>query len=63
MKAYQSNGFEYFFDKNIRQWILYPIDDNGNRIEHDIFDEPIESKYFNNKTEITNFLSLCIKSN
>ncbi len=57
MKAYTKNGFEYFFDRNQRQWVLYPVDDLGNRIEWDENDNPIEAKYFNNKTELNNHLN------
>lgn len=52
MKAYQHNGFEFFYDKHQRQWVLYPIDEKGNRIEHDTNDKPIEAEYFNNKKEV-----------
>lgn len=57
MKTYTTNGFEYFFDKNQKQWVLYPIDDLGNRIEWDKNDDPIEAQYFNNKTELNIFLN------
>ena len=57
MKTYIKNGFEYFYDKSQKQWVLYPIDNLGNRIEWDENDNPIESKYFNNKTEVNIFLN------
>jgi hypothetical protein len=57
MKTYIKNGFEYFYDKNQKHWVLYPIDKFGNRIEWDIIGNPIESKYFNNKTELYVFLN------
>lgn len=55
MKTYQNKGFEYFYDKYQKQWVLYPIDDLGNRIEWDKDSNPIESQYFNNKTELNNW--------
>lgn len=57
MKTYIKNGFEYFYDKSQKQWVLYPIDNLGNRIEWDENDNPIESQYFNNKTELNTFLN------
>jgi hypothetical protein len=58
MKAYAKNGFEYFYDKFQKLWVLYPIDADGNRIEWDSNDNPIEAQYFNNKTEVLNFINL-----
>lgn len=55
MKLYTKNGLAYFFDRSLRQWTLYPIDKDGNRIEWDSNDNPIEVKYFNNKTEVNNY--------
>jgi hypothetical protein len=57
MKAYIKNGFQYFYDKNQKQWVIYPIDNLGNRIEWDKNDNPIEAQYFNNKTELNVFLN------
>ena len=57
MKAYQFNGFEYFYDNIQRLWVLYPIDSEGLRIEWDANENPIEAQYFNNKKELTNFLN------
>ena len=57
MKAYIKNGFQYFYDRNQKQWVLYPIDNLGNRIEGDKNDNPIEAQYFNNKTELNIFLN------
>jgi hypothetical protein len=57
MKTYTKNGFEYFYDTNCRQWVLYPIDNAGNRIEWDANDNPIEAQYFNNKLELNNYLN------
>lgn len=54
MKAHQKNGFEYFYDRNQKLWVLYPIDLNGNRIEWDANDNPIEAEYFVNKNEVLN---------
>ena len=56
MKTYQQSGFEFFFDINIRLWILYPIDVKGNRIEHDSVGNPIEVEYFVNRTHLNNYL-------
>lgn len=57
MQTYQKNNHEYFYDKNQKHWVLYPIDDLGDRIEWDINDNPIESMYFNNKKELNNYLN------
>lgn len=57
MKTHNKNGFEYFYDKYQKQWVIYPIDKSGNRIEWDENDNPIEAQYFNNKTEIDNWLT------
>lgn len=61
MKSYIKNGFEYFYDKYSKHWVLYPIDSSGDRIEWDENDNPIESQYFNNKTEVDNFFKLNLK--
>lgn len=57
MKTYITNRFEYFYDNRQKQWILYPVDSLGNRIEWDKNENPIEAKYFNNKTELNTFLN------
>jgi len=57
MKTYTKNGFEYFYDRFEKHWVLYPIDELGNRIEWDANDNPIEAMYFNNKQEIKNFIN------
>ncbi len=57
MNTYINKGFEYFYDKNQKLWVMYPINDNGDRIEWDSNDNPIESEYFNNKKELINFLT------
>lgn len=49
MKTYQKNGFEYFWDTNIRMWTVYPIDNEGNRIEWDADGDPIEASYFRSR--------------
>jgi hypothetical protein len=56
MKTYCKNKYEYFYDKTQKQWVLYPIDFLGNRIEWDENDNPIESKYFNNIKELNKWL-------
>lgn len=56
MKDYIKNGFQYFYDKSQKHWVLYPVDNLGNRIEWDKNDNPIEVKYFNNKTELNKWL-------
>lgn len=43
MKTYTKNGFQFFYDRHQRQWVLYPIDNLGNRIEWDENDNPIEA--------------------
>lgn len=55
MKAYIKNGYEYFYDTNIRLWTLYPVDQQGDRIEWDKNDNPIEAQYFNNRKELNKF--------
>ena len=57
MKTYIKTGFEYFYDRNQKHWVLYPIDNLGNRIEWDKNDNPIEAQYFNNKIELNEFLN------
>ena len=57
MKSYIKNGFEFFYDKHQKQWILYPVDSLGNRIEWDESDNPIEAQYFNNKTELNKYIN------
>ena len=52
MISRQRNGFEYFYDTTQRLWVVYPIDKEGNRIEWDSNDNPIEAEYFNNKKEL-----------
>jgi len=56
MKAYAKNGYEYFYDVYQKLWVLYPVNESGDRIEWDDNDKPIEAEYFNNKTELNNFL-------
>jgi hypothetical protein len=56
MKTFQEKGFEFFWDKNQKLWVLYPIDKDMNRIEWDINDNPIECLYFNNRNELNVFL-------
>lgn len=51
-----NQSFEYFWDKNQRLWVAYPIDENKNRVEWDKNDNPIECQYFNNKKELKEFL-------
>ena len=57
MKEYIKNGFKFFYDKHQKLWVLYPIDNLGNRIEWDKNNKPIEADYFNNKTELNAFLN------
>ena len=56
MKTYIKNGFEFFYDNNQKQWVLYPVDNLGNRIEWDENDNPIEARYFNNRKELNKWL-------
>ena len=56
MKTYNKKGFQFFYDTNERQWVLYPIDNNLNRIEWDTNDNPIEAMYFNNQKELNKWL-------
>jgi hypothetical protein len=57
MKTYTKKGFEFFYDTCQKQWVVYPIDNLGNRIEWDVNDNPIEAEYFNNKQELNNWLN------
>jgi len=57
MKSYIKNGYEYFYDNIQKQWVLYPIDSFGIRIEWDSNDNPIECMYFNNKSEVNNYIN------
>jgi len=57
MKTYQKKGFEYFYDRIQKLWVIYPIDSDGNRIEWDTNDNPIEAQYANNKEELNTFLN------
>ena len=52
MKTYQDNGYQYFFDKSIKSWILYPVNENGNRIESNDDHDFLESEYFTNKNHM-----------
>jgi hypothetical protein len=56
MKTYTKKGFDFFYDTCQKQWVLYPIDKLGNRIEWDKNDNPIEAIYFNNRKELNNWL-------
>lgn len=55
MKTTIKNGFEFFYDRYQKLWVLYPVDSDGNRIEWDADDNPIEVQYFNNKIELKMF--------
>ena len=57
MKSYTKNGYEFFYDRYQKLWIVYPIDNIGNRIEWDVNDNPIEAKYFINRKELNNYLT------
>ena len=52
MKSYIKSGFEYFYDRFMKHWVCYPIDNDGKRIEWDVNDNPIESVTFYTKNEI-----------
>lgn len=57
MRVYTLKNFSFFWDRLQRQWVLYPIDSEGLRIEWDDNDEPIEAEYFNNKKDLLKWLS------
>jgi hypothetical protein len=57
MKTYIKHQFEYFYDKYQRQWVMYPVDNQGERVEWDKNDNPIECTYFNNIKEINTFFT------
>lgn len=57
MQLYKKDGFAYFWDRNIRLWTCYPIDNEGNRIEWDENENPIECEYFPNKNRLDYFLN------
>lgn len=56
MKVHTKEVFEWFYDPHQRQWVVYPVDAHGERIEWDAADNPIECKYFNNRRELSNWL-------
>jgi hypothetical protein len=60
MKTYQKQGYEYFYDKHQRHWVVYPIDADGNRVEWDINDNPIEAMYFLNKGDLDCFFNFYV---
>jgi hypothetical protein len=55
VETYIKNGFEFFYDRSQKLWVLYPIDELGNRIEWDENSNPIEAQYFNNRKELDNY--------
>ena len=57
MKTYIKNGFEFFYDNTQKQWVLYPVDNLGRRIEWDENDNPIEARYFNNRTQLNDWIN------
>jgi hypothetical protein len=57
METSQKNGFEYFWDANIRLWTVYPIDSKGKRVEWDELGKPIEAEYFPNRKLLDKFLN------
>jgi len=57
MKLYQKNGYEYFYDTYQRHWVVYPIDSNGNRIEWDINENPIEAIYYRTRKDLNYFFN------
>jgi len=57
MKMHFKNGYAFFYDTHNRQWTLWPVDSEGKRIEWDKNDNPIEARYFNNKTELNKYLN------
>ena len=60
MKTYQKQGYEYFYDRHQRHWVVYPIDADGNRVEWDINDNPIEAMYFLNKGDLDYFFNFYV---
>ena len=62
MKIYIKNGFGYFWDAFRREWVLYPVNENGERVEWDENGEPIEAEYFPNKTDLNIFFKKIKKS-
>ena len=48
--------YDYFYNKSLRLWIAFQVDENNDRIEWDSEDNPIECLYFVNKTELLIFL-------
>jgi hypothetical protein len=50
------NKLEYWWDKSTKNWVLYPIDENGDRIEWDSNDNPIEALYFPNRKKLEEYL-------
>jgi hypothetical protein len=56
MKSYKKKDFEFFYDTRQRQWVLYPINKIGERVDWDENENPIEAQYFNNREELNKFL-------
>lgn len=54
--VYTLKNFSFFWDRLQRQWVLYPVDSDGLRIEWDDNDEPIEAQYFNNKKDLLKWI-------
>lgn len=57
MPIYTEGGYSYFYDYHIGLWTVYPVDEQGDRIEHDIKGDPIECTYFNNRRELEIFMN------
>ena len=57
MKLFTEGNFSFFWDRNYRHWVLYPINSDGTRKEWDVNDNPIESEYFTNKIDLKKHLN------
>lgn len=55
MKLYIYDGYGFFYDVYRREWTLYPVNAEGERIE-DGEDVHTESRNFRNKTELKNWM-------
>lgn len=32
MTTYQDSGYRYWYDRSLRMWTIYPIDESGNQL-------------------------------
>lgn len=57
MKTYTENGFQYFYDRYIKLWTVYPVDGEGVRVEFDENNDHIPADHYHNKSELLEHVS------